>query len=149
VKLSTQRRLAAKILNAGVNRVWIDPTRIVDVSTAITREDIQRLIHDGVIKVRPERAISRARVRERKAKRRKGRRRGVGSRKGSAKARLPKREAWIRTVRPLRAKLRELREKRAIDAKEYRRLYRMIKGNAFKSKAHLEAYLRERGVLRD
>lgn len=149
MKLSTQRRLAAKILKVGVNRVWVDPTRIADVSTAITREDIQRLIHDGVIKARPERAISHARVRERKAKRKKGRQRGVGSRKGSAKARLPKKEAWIRTVRPLRAKLRELKEKRAIDAKEYRRLYRMVKGNSFKSKAHLEAYLRERGVLRD
>lgn len=148
MKLSTQRRLAAKILGIGVNRVWIDPTRIADVSTAITRDDIQHLIHDGVIKARPERGISRARARGRLKQRKKGRRRGVGSRRGTAKAREPKKAAWIKTVRPLRSMLRELRDKEMIDVREYRHLYRMIKGGSFRSKAHLQTYLKERGLLK-
>jgi large subunit ribosomal protein L19e len=149
MKLKTQRRLAAKILGVGVNRIWIDPERAADVSTAITRADIKRFIHDGTIQARPERGVSRGRARMRLLKRKKGRRRGIGSRKGAARARMPKKERWIRTVRPLRASLRELREKRIIDAKQYRKLYRMVKGGLFRSKAHLRAYLRERGWLRE
>ncbi len=149
MELKAQKRLAAKILGIGVNRVWIDPARAADVEAAISRGDIRRLIHDGTIRARPERGVSRGRARERAEKRRKGRRRGVGSRKGSAKVRQPKKEAWIRTVRPLRAKLRELRDKHVIDVKDYRRLYRMVKGGAFRSKAHLETYLKERGMLRE
>ena len=149
MELKAQKRLAARILGVGINRVWIDPTRAADVETAISRGDVRRLIHDGTIRARPERGVSRARARERAAKRKKGRRRGTGSRKGAAKARQPKKEAWIRTVRPLRARLRELRNNRTIDAKEYRRLYRMVKGGAFRSKAHLETYLKERGIRRE
>jgi large subunit ribosomal protein L19e len=149
VELKAQKRLAAKILGIGVNRVWIDPARAADVEAAISRADIRRLIHDGTIRARPELGVSRARARERAEKKRKGRRRGVGSRKGAAKAGQTKKEAWIRTVRPLRTRLRELRNKHTIDAKEYRRLYRMIKGGAFRSRAHLETYLKERGMLRE
>jgi len=149
VELSGQRRLAAKILSVGVNRIWIDPERAADVEAAISRDDIRRLIHDGVIRARPERGVSRARARERATKRGMGRRRGIGSRRGAKKARLPRKGAWIRTVRPLRAMLRELRDDGAIEAKDYRRLYRMVKGGAFKSRAHLETYLKERGLLKD
>ena len=149
MELKTQRRLAAKILGIGVNRVWIDPERTADVSTAITRADIERFIHDGTIRARPERGVSRGRARLRLLKRKKGRRRGIGSRKGAARARMPKKERWIRTVRSLRASLQEFRKKRVIDTKQYRRLYRMVKGGSFRSKAHLRAYLKEHGILKE
>ncbi len=148
MKLSTQRRLAADILDVGINRVWIDSTRGTDVSAAISREDVKRLIRQGAIKAKPEIGISRGRFRRRIAKRRRGRRRGVGSRKGTQRARQPKKASWIRTVRPLRARLRELKEKGVINRHEYRRLYRMVKGGAFKSRAHLETHLKERGLLK-
>ena len=148
MKLSTQRRLAARILGVGVNRVWIDPTKITDVSTAITSGDVKQLIHDGTIRARPERGVSRARARVRIDQRKRGSRRGVGSRRGTAKARKPKKAAWIRTVRPLRLMLRELRDKEVIDKKEYRRLYRMVKGGSFRSKAHLQTYLKEKGLIK-
>jgi large subunit ribosomal protein L19e len=148
LKLSTQRRLAARILGIGVNRVWIDPTKITDVSTAITSDDVKQLIHDGTIKARPERGVSRARARVRIGQRKRGRRRGVGSRRGTARARKPKKVAWIRTVRPLRLMLQELRDKEVIERREYRRLYRMVKGGSFRSKAHLQTYLKEKGLLR-
>jgi large subunit ribosomal protein L19e len=148
LKLSTQRRLAARILGVGVNRVWIDPTRIADVATAITSDDIKQLIHDGVIRARPERGVSRVRARLRVSQRKHGRRRGVGSRRGTAKARKPKKAAWISTVRPLRLMLQELRDKKVIGRGEYRRLYRMVKGGSFRSKAHLQTYLREKGLVK-
>ncbi|MFQ6129595.1 MAG: 50S ribosomal protein L19e [Candidatus Hadarchaeaceae archaeon] len=148
MELSTQRRLAADILGVGINRVWVDPNRAADVSAAISREDVRRLIRQGAIKAKPELGISRGRFRRRVAKRRRGRRRGVGSRSGTRKARQPKKASWIRTVRPLRARLRELKQEGTINQREYRRLYRMVKGGAFKSRAHLETHLRERGLLK-
>ena len=36
MNLTTQKRLAADILKVGVNRVWIDPENIEEVSRAIT-----------------------------------------------------------------------------------------------------------------
>ena len=146
MKLSTQRRLAAEILGIGVNRVWIDPARAPDVAAAITREDVRRLIRQGAIRARPELGVSRARARERAMRRKMGRRRGPGSRRGARGARLPKKAAWIKTVRPLRAMLKELRGKGTIDAHQYRRLYRMVKGGTIKSKAHLRTYLKESGA---
>jgi LSU ribosomal protein L19E len=47
MNLTTQKRLAAEILKVGTNRVWIDPERVEEVSTAITRESIKQLIKDG------------------------------------------------------------------------------------------------------
>jgi large subunit ribosomal protein L19e len=148
VELSTQRRLASDILGVGINRVWVDPARATDVSAAISREDVRRLIRQGAIKAKPERGISRGRFRLRAVKRKRGRRRGVGSRKGTRKARQPKKARWIRTVRPLRARLRELKREGTINPHEYRRLYLMVKGGAFKSRAHLETHLRARGLLK-
>jgi len=146
VKLSTQRRMAAELLKVGINRVWIDPEAEEEVAGAITKDDIRRLIKEGVIRARSEVGISRSRAKKRLEQRRKGRRKGPGRRKGAAKARTPKKEAWIRKVRPLRARLRELRDKGLIDEGQYRRLYRMVKGGSFRSKAHMEAYLKERGI---
>ena len=61
--LKSQRRLAALILKVGQNRVWIDPERIDDVEVAISREEIRKLIHEGVVKRLPEKGVSRARAR--------------------------------------------------------------------------------------
>lgn len=148
MKLNTQRRLAADILGVGANRVWIDPARSVDISSAISRDDIKRLIRQGAIKAKPVLAISRGRLRKRASKRKQGRRRGVGSRKGAMGARRPKKAGWTGTVRPLRSRLHELKKEGIIDMHEYRRLYRMVKGGAFRNKAHLETYLKERGLLK-
>ena len=58
MNLTTQKRLAASILKVGLNRVWIDPERIEEVSMAITRDGVKQLINDGAIKAKPEKGIS-------------------------------------------------------------------------------------------
>ncbi|MEM3727115.1 MAG: 50S ribosomal protein L19e, partial [Candidatus Bathyarchaeia archaeon] len=50
MNLKTQKRLAASILKAGETRIKIDPEQIDKVESAITREEIKKLIHEGVIK---------------------------------------------------------------------------------------------------
>lgn len=146
--LKSQRRLAAEILKVGQNRVWINPERIDDVEAAITREEIRKLIHEGVIKPLPEKGVSRARARILKEKKKKGRRRGHGSRSGSRGARISKKEAWMRKIRALRKKLRELKTSRIITENTYRKLYRMASSGRFESIADMERYLKTHELWR-
>jgi large subunit ribosomal protein L19e len=146
--LKTQRRLAAEILKAGLNRVWIDPEKMDDVETAITREDMRKLIHQGVVKPRPKTGISRARARVLHSKKRKGLRRGGGSKSGSSKARVSKKAAWMTRVRALRRRLRELKARKTLTESTYRELYRMTSSGRFASVADLERYLKSHEVWR-
>ncbi|MEM2869377.1 MAG: 50S ribosomal protein L19e [Thermoplasmata archaeon] len=146
--LFNQKRIAADILKCGLGRVRLDPTRLEDISEAVTREDIRRLIASGAIKARKKLGTSRVRARYRAAQRKKGRRRGHGHRKGGANARYPRKQRWIDRIRPIRRRLRELRDKGFIDSSSYRTLYRQAKGGMFHNRAHLETQLRLRGLLK-
>jgi large subunit ribosomal protein L19e len=93
MNLSSQRKLAAAVLDCGVNRVWIDPERADEVSMAITREEIRGLIKDKAIKALPENSQSRGRARILAEKKKNGRRVGPGSKKGKKYAVVSKRPA--------------------------------------------------------
>ena len=71
----------------------------------------------------------------------------TGSRKGSRGARIGKKTDWLRIVRPQRRMLKELKEKEKLKPHVYRKVYKMIKGNAFRSKAHLMSYLKDKELL--
>jgi large subunit ribosomal protein L19e len=146
--LKSQRRLAALILKIGEKRVWVDPERTEDTETAITRDEIRRLIHEGAIKSRPERGISRGRARVLKRKKGKGRRSGPGSRTGSPRARISKKEAWMNKIRALRKRLRLLKNKKIVPENAYRKLYRMASSGKFESVADMERYLKAHELWR-
>lgn len=148
MSLRSQRRLAAELLNVGEGRVWIDPDRIEDVEAAITREEIRRLIHEEIIQSLPKNGISRARVRVLQEKKKKGLRRGSGRKSGSAHARISKKQVWMKKIRALRKKLRELKTSRVITESVYRRLYNMAGSGVFESTADLERYIETRGLGR-
>lgn len=147
--LKNQRRMAAELLGCGENRVWIDPNRSEDVADAITRADIRTAIASGSIKAVPKTGISKGRTRHNQAQRRKGRQRGPGSRKGRAGARTPRKSAWIQTIRPIRATLRELRDEGKIPRNVYREFYMKAKGGMFKSRAHVLSHLKAEGHLQE
>jgi len=147
VSLKSQRRLAAEILKVGEHRVWIDPERFEDVSSAITRQEIERLIKEGAIKAKPEQGVSRGRARIRHEKRKQGRRRGPGSREGAAGARAPRKRRWVTTIRAIRKLLRELRDSKKITRSTYRQLYNMAKGGVFRSKRQLLQYIKDSGLM--
>ena len=146
--LRLQRRLAAEVLECGMNRVWFDPSALDEIASAATKEDIRRLIERGLIKRKPVKGISRARINKKKAQRRKGRRRGHGSRKGKKTARMPRKRAWVLRIRALRRRLRYLRDTGQIDRRTYRMLYMKAKGGEFRSVAHLNAYLESQGLIK-
>ena len=78
MNLTTQKRLAASILKVGLNRVWIDPERMEEVSIAITREGVKQLINDGAIKAKPQKGISSYRSKKLAEQKKKGKRRKEG-----------------------------------------------------------------------
>ncbi len=146
--LSGQRRLAAQILKVGQNRVWIDPERMDDVETAITREEVKKLVHEKVIVSLPEKGVSRSRAKTVREKKRQGRRKGAGSYTGSGQAKVSKKEAWMLKIRSLRRKLRELKASRVITETNYRQLYKMASSGRFSSVADLERYLKAHDLWR-
>ena len=150
MNLTYLRRIAADLLGCGLNRVWItnDPAFDDELLESITREDVRRLIARRIVQKRHEVGISRGRTRARNAQKAKGRRRGAGSRRGTFNARDPRKRRWIRSIRPIRRRLRELRDTGKIDARTYRRFYLQAKGGMFKSRAHLDQQLRAAGALK-
>ncbi len=146
--LSSQRRLAAQILKIGQNRVWIDPERMDDVEGAITREEVRKLIHEKIIDSLPEKGVSRSRAKIIREKKRKGRRSGPGSITGAGYAKVTKKEAWMKKIRSLRRKLRELKTTRIITEATYSQYYRMAGSGRFQSIAELERNLKANDLWR-
>lgn len=141
--LANQRRLAAEVMDIGVNRVWLDPDASKDIAAALTREDIRKLIEEDKIGKNPVKGVSRGRARKLHEAHAYGHRKGHGSRSGAKGARRPKKEMWMKRIRALRSMLRELRENKTIDASTYRQLYVKAKGGEYRSRAHLKAHIEQ------
>lgn len=126
------------MLKCGTSRVWMDPKAAAKINAAITRADVRRLIDKGLIKKLPVEGSGAP------GKRRYQRR---GSRKGSASARAGgSKVAWLKIVRPQRNLLNQVKPR--LQPMAYRKVYRMIKGGAFRSRAHLITYMESKGYLK-
>ena len=136
---NSQRKLAAKILKCGVNKVWMSPEASSRIKKAITRSDIRGLIADGVIKKLPEKK----RTKNTYTKQR------TGSRKGRSGAREGRKANWLRIIRPQRRLLNEYRKEGALKPLAYRKAYRKVKGGSFRSKAHLKVFLTENKMIEE
>merc|ERR1711894_130616 len=47
--LRLQKRLAAAVLKCGKNKIWLDPNETNEISNANSRQNIRKLIKDGLI----------------------------------------------------------------------------------------------------
>lgn len=140
MNLRQQRELAARYLDVGKERIWLDPEHAEDIEKAITRLDILNLVKEGAIKIKVIRGQNRAKARKRAEQKKKGRQKGHGKRKGRKHARLPKKTIWITKIRALRSELSKLKEQKKITKPEYLRLYRLAKGNVLRTRSHLRLY---------
>ncbi|MEZ0346544.1 MAG: 50S ribosomal protein L19e [Infirmifilum sp.] len=140
--VSVARRLASEVLGVGESRIWIDPDHLEDVAAAISRDDVRRLLKDGVIRVLPPSTPSRGRLRIRKSKKRG---RGPGSRKGP---RVDEKKVWMARVRSQRRYLKALKEKGLMNSKDFWTVYKLVKGGMFRSLSHLKLYLSEHKLVK-
>ena len=129
-------------MKAGRSRLWINPEEFGRVESAITKEEIRKLIHEGVIVTKRERGVSLGRHR---AKTRKKKGRGPGSKKGSIHNR---KRIWVNKIRTLRFRLKGLKDKKIITPKIYRKLVLLAKGGTFRSVSHLNEYLKSHDLTR-
>jgi large subunit ribosomal protein L19e len=147
MNVSAQKKLAAKVMKVGISRVRILDDK--EVSEAITRNDIKRLVARGVITKVEKRGVSKKYSAYRLSQKKRGRRMGKGTRKGSKYAKKSSKRHWIDKVRALRKMLTEMRDEGTIERSDYRKLYYQVKGGAFRNKKHMLYYLKSKEILKE
>lgn len=147
MKLTSQKRIAGKLLKCSPKRVKFDTEHLEEIKESITKADLRSLIKDNTIQKIHKKGVSRVRAKKAANQKKKGRRKGIGSRKGKSTARLPSKEKWINAIRLQRKFIKELRDKGIISKKDYGDLYNKTKGGFFRSKSHIKLFIEEHNLV--
>lgn len=75
--LRLQKRLAASVLKCGKRKIWLDPNETTEIGNANSRQNVRKLVKDGLIIKKPTAIHSRSRVRRAQEAKRKGRHSGT------------------------------------------------------------------------
>jgi len=131
MKIDIKKKLAARVLGVGKEKIVFNNARLEEIKEAITRQDIKNLFEDGAISIKEKRG--KMKIVKRKWRRKHGKiKKVVGVRK----------RKYITNVRKQRAFIKLAKNKKIIDNKKYRELRSKIKTKAFKSLSHLKEGLR-------
>ncbi len=140
--LTTIKRLAADILGVGRNRVRIrnelSDGEQKQLMEAITRINVRDLVKDKIIYAKEKKG---------KAKKKKERKRTTGRKRGKVNAIISGKDKWMSRVRSLRKYLNILISQGELGKEHKRSIYLKIKGNLFRSKAAMHAYLKDNRLL--
>jgi large subunit ribosomal protein L19e len=144
--LKTQKRMAAEIMKCGGTRVRMTASK--EVEDALTRQDIRDLIKKGLITKVQKKGTSRAKAKKILTQKKRGRRSSTGKRKGKWGARNPSKALWIRKVRPLRERLRMLRDTGQLEVSDFRKTLLRVKGGYYRNMKHMMLQLKEKELLK-
>ena len=142
VNLKAKKLLGSRIVGVGVNRVRFDSEHLDDVADAITRDDIRSLITANTISIKSFKGTSRGRAKTKKIQKSK-RGTGQGSKKGRKGARVGKKAVYVKKVRSLRYILKIAKDRKEIDNKIFKSIYKKIGGNTIRNRAHLRTVISE------
>ena len=132
MKLDRKKKLAARTLNVGIDRIIFDNKRIDEIKEAITKQDIKDLFNSKAIRIKEKKG-------KRKIKRKK-KRRTVGKVKKTCKNKKSKQE-YVKLVRKLRGYVFELKKAKVINKNKEDELRKRIRAKEFRSKRHLKEIL--------
>jgi large subunit ribosomal protein L19e len=138
--LHNQKKLAARTFKVGKSRIKLNPDKKDKLKDAITRFDLRKLEGTAII-IENKIGVSKARSNKLKEQRRKGRKKGPGSKKGAKYSRISRKQLWINKVRIQRKLIKELKQKNILSKEFYRKIYNMVSGGFFRSRAHLKLYI--------
>jgi large subunit ribosomal protein L19e len=144
MSIELTKRIAADILNRGVSSIKITDKGLPEAKKAITREDVRKLIKDGLIYADAIKHNASKYGKELKIKRAHGRRRGIGSKKGTRKARGGIEHK--KKIRALRRILLELKKDKTIDNEKFKAFYKLAKGGTFPNKASMLSHIKDSGI---
>ncbi len=128
-----QKRIIARMYNVGEDRVWIDPSKLNEVKSEITREGLRKLIEKGTIKILPIRGQTH-RVHKKPHT--------PGNKKGKKSARIN--VTWKEKIRAQRKALKQLKKDGKIDNKTFKEFYYKAKAGSFRSVSHMLSIIQER-----
>ena len=146
MSVKSVKRMAASMMKSGVSRIRVQSAK--DAEEALTREDVRNLIKSGTVIKIQKKGSSKKYSRKLFEQKKKGRRRGQGRRKGTFRARTPKKEEWTKSVRAMRKLLKELKTSGRVDNRTYTGFYRRVGGGEFRNKKHVLLYLKDHGLLK-
>ena len=141
MNLRSKRRIAASVMNVGVDRVIFDEEYSDLIQDAITRSTIRGLVGFGAIKAAPKGGSSRGRFRAKSRKLRRGR--GSGSIEGAKSARSARKDKWATKVRALRWRLKVAKDRGTLNREAYKKLYKQVKGGQVRDVKHLLDLMKE------
>lgn len=124
MNLRNKKKLMARVLKVGANKIRLNSGMKEEIKEAITRQDMRDLMKEKIISLREGKG--------RKSKIKSSGRRGFGSVKRHKKGRY-----YVKITRKLRNYLKSLREKNKIGREEYHVLRKKIKAGIFKDLNHL------------
>lgn len=126
MNLLNKKKLAARTLGVGKERVVFSNSRLNDIKEAITKQDIKDLHADGAIKIKEISGRKKIVRRKRKTP-------------GKIKKRINKRkEDYVKLTRKLRDYVKKMLVQGKISKDNYKDLRKKIRNKMYRSKAHLK-----------
>jgi len=139
MNLKTKKKLAARKLGVGINKIKFDSDNLADIKEAITSLDIHDLKRNNIISIKQKKG------------RKTNKKRKTKIRDGKIKKKLKTRKRdYVNLTRKLRKHLVSLKKQGKLDHEETLIIRKRIKSKSFRSKDHMKDLLaKEYGLLAD